>query len=106
MMQPRAKALRERRRPAIPTSCLYTLSDGVVPPQEATVDGDPRLHENIRVPGSHCGLVYNGIVLSVIANRLAEPEGAWKPFDPAGMLDTVLDWTVGPASLATYPAVI
>lgn len=106
MMQPRAKALRERRRPAIPTSCIYTLSDGVVPPQEATVDGDPRLHENIRVPGSHCGLVYNGIVLGVIANRLAEPEDAWKPFNPTGMLDTVLDWTVGPASLATYPATI
>ena len=40
-------------------SCLYSLSDGVVPPQEATVDGDPALHENIRVPGSHIGLGFN-----------------------------------------------
>ncbi|MDT8990232.1 alpha/beta hydrolase [Curvibacter sp. APW13] len=106
MMQPRAKALRERRRPAIPTSCFYSLTDGVVPPQEATVDGDPRLHENVRVPGSHCGLVFNGIVLAMIAERLSQPEDGWKPFAPTGMLDTVLDWTSGPASLATYPATI
>ena len=106
MMQPRAKALRERRRPDIPTTCIYTLSDGVVPPQEATVDGDARLHENLRVPGSHCGLVFNGVVLSVIAERLSQPEDDWKPFAPTGKLDTVLDWITGPPSLVTYPAPI
>lgn len=106
MMQPRAKALRERRRPAIPTTCIYTLTDGVVPPQEATVDGDARLHENLRVPGSHCGLVFNGVVLSVIAERLSQPEDDWKPFAPTGKLETVLDWITGPASLVTYPATI
>ena len=106
MMQPRAKALRERRRPAIPTTCIYTLTDGVVPPQEATVDGDARLHENLRVPGSHCGLVFNGVVLSVIAERLSQPEDDWKPFAPTGKLETVLDWITGPASLVTYPAPI
>jgi hypothetical protein len=63
-MAPRAKKLREHRRLAIPTSCLYSLGDGVVPPQEATIDGDPALHENIRVPGSHLGLGFNGIVLA------------------------------------------
>jgi pimeloyl-ACP methyl ester carboxylesterase len=55
-LQPRAKTLRDHRRLAIPTSCLYSLGDGVVPPQEATIDGDPAFHENIRVPGSHLGL--------------------------------------------------
>ena len=54
-MQPRAKKLRERIALPMPLSCLYSLSDGVVPPQEATVAGDPARHENIRVPGSHCG---------------------------------------------------
>ncbi len=104
MMQPRAKALRERRRPQVPTSCLYTLSDGVVPPQEATLDSDNPWQENIRVPGSHVGLVYNGVVLAVIAERLAQAEGAWQPFAPTGLLATALDWTVGPASWATYSA--
>lgn len=104
MMQPRAKALRERRRPPVPTSCLYTLGDGVVPPQEATLDSDNPQQENIRVPGSHIGLVFNGVVLATIADRLAQPENHWQPFAPSGMLETALDWTVGPASWATYSA--
>ncbi len=88
-MQPRAKDVREHRRLPIPTSCLYSLGDGVVPPQEATIDGDAALHENIRVPGSHLGLGFNGLVLAIVADRLAQPEGAWKPFQPAGMLGRV-----------------
>lgn len=84
VMQPRAKKLRERHGLPMPVSCLYTLSDGVVPPQEATIDGDPALHENIRVQGSHTGLGLNPMVLAIVAERLAQPEGAWQPFRPAG----------------------
>jgi hypothetical protein len=94
MMQPKAKAMRERRRLDIPTSCLYSLTDGVVPPQEATIDGDPALHENIQVPGSHIGLGFNGIVLAIVADRLAQPEGAWKQFAPQGLLQRVLGVTL------------
>jgi len=83
-MQPRAKVLRERTRLPMPMSCLYSLSDGVVPPQEATIDGDPALHENIRVPGSHVGLGFNAMVLWIVADRLAQPEGQWRPFEPSG----------------------
>lgn len=86
VMLPRAKALRERRRLPLPTSCLYSLGDGVVPPQEATIDGDPALHENIQVPGSHVGLGFNGIVLAIVADRLAQSEGQWQPFQPHGLL--------------------
>lgn len=93
MMQPKVKVMRERRRLAVPTSCLYSLSDGVVPPQEATIDGDPALHENIRVPGSHIGLGFNGIVLSIVADRLAQPENQWQPFAPQGLLARVLNAT-------------
>ena len=94
-MQPRAKSLRERRRLAIPTSCLYSLGDGVVPPQEATIDGDPAFHENIRVPGSHMGLGFNGIVLAIVADRLAQAEGDWHPFQPQGLLERTWRLTVG-----------
>ena len=93
MMQPKAKVMREGRRLSVPTSCLYSLSDGVVPPQEATIDGDPAMHENIRVPGSHIGLGFNGIVLSIVADRLAQPENHWKPFAPQGLLARVLNAT-------------
>ncbi len=93
LMQPRAKAMREHRRLPIPTSCLYSLTDGVVPPQEATIDGDPALHENIQVPGSHVGLGFNGIVMAIVADRLAQPEGDWKPFAPQGLLGRVYRMT-------------
>ena len=83
--QPGARPLRERKRLPMPLSCLYSLSDGVVPPQEATIDGNPALHENIRVPGSHMGLGFNGVVLWIVADRLAQPEGQWQRFAPSGV---------------------
>lgn len=83
-MQPRVKKLRERQRLSMPVSCLYSISDGVVPPQEATMDGDPSIHENIRVPGSHVGLGFNAMVLWIVADRLSQPEGQWRPFQPSG----------------------
>jgi len=88
-MQPRAKTMREGKPLPVPMSCLYSLSDGVVPPQEATVDGDPRMQENIRVWGSHVGLGFNPLVLQIVADRLAQPEGQWRPFEPSGVLGAV-----------------
>jgi len=85
VMQPRVKKLREMQPPPVPTSCMYSISDGVVPAQEATIGGDDALHENIRVQGSHTGLGFNAMVLLVIADRLAQPEGDWRPFSPAGI---------------------
>jgi hypothetical protein len=70
----------------MPLSCLYSLSDGVVPPQEATVDGDPALHENIRVPGSHIGLGFNAVVLWIVAERLSQPLGH------GGLLNLLVCW--------------
>ena len=96
-MQPRVKPLRERRLPAAPISCLYSISDGVVPPQEATVDGDPSRCENIRVAGSHTGLGFNAMVLSIVADRLALPEGGWRPFKPEGISGAVYRWITHPA---------
>ena len=61
-------------------SCLYSVTDGVVPVHQATFEGDPAMHENIRVRGSHCGLGFNPWVLRIVADRLAQPEGEWRPF--------------------------
>lgn len=83
---PSVKKLRRREPPPVPTSCLYSLTDGVVPPQEATLDGDPARHENIRVRGSHSGLGLNPLVLAIVAERLAQAEGGWAPFKPSGLL--------------------
>jgi pimeloyl-ACP methyl ester carboxylesterase len=85
VMHTRAKKMREHQLPRVPMSCLFSVSDGVVPPQEATVDGDANLHENIRVAGSHVGLGFNAMVLCVVADRLAQPEDQWQPFNPSGV---------------------
>ena len=77
--------MREGKMLPLPVSCLYSLSDGVVPPQEATMEGNPSLHENVRVWGSHTGLGFNPLVLQIVAERLAQPEGQWQPYQPAGL---------------------
>lgn len=91
-MQPRVKMLRQRKLVSVPTSCLYSLSDGVVPPQEATLSGEPGLHENIRVSSSHMGLGFNPMVLAIFAERLAQPEGNWQPFSPQGWWGQAYRW--------------
>lgn len=84
-LQPRVKKMREMQPPPVPMSCLYSISDGVVPPQEATLAGDDARHENIRVQGSHTGLGFNAMVLLIVAERLAQGEGRWQPFNPDGL---------------------
>ena len=91
-MQPRVKQL--RARPPVPMSCLYSETDGVVPQHQATFDGDPTMHENVRVPGSHCGLGFNAVVLWIVADRLAQAEGQWRPFEPAGLAGTAYRWAM------------
>ena len=97
VMQPRAKKLREKQPLTVPMSCLYSLGDGVVPPQEATIDGDPSLHENIRVAGSHTGLGFNAMVMLILADRLAQPEGHWAPFRPQGFSGSLYRMLTGGA---------
>jgi hypothetical protein len=41
-------------------------------------DGDAPHTENIEVDGSHCGLGWNPDVLSIVADRLRQPQGDWQ----------------------------
>jgi len=85
--QARSRSKAMRTPPPVPSTCIYSDTDGIVPPQQATLDGDPGNHENIRVPGSHSGLGVNFLVLWIIADRLAQHEGRWKPFRPTGAFE-------------------
>jgi hypothetical protein len=71
----------EDQRPPIlvPATSIYSTADGIVPWQSC-VDRPRSRAENIRVPGSHIGLGHNPRVLQIIADRLAQPAGAWKPY--------------------------
>ena len=72
-----------RNTPPVPTTSIYSVTDGVVAWQ-CSVDGHGPLAENIQVPGSHIGLGANPLVLYAILDRLAQPEGDWQRFERSG----------------------
>ena len=81
----------------VPTTNIYSRTDGVVP-WESCVDLQGDWSENIEVPGSHAGLGHNPVVLAVIADRLAQPDGSWRPYAPSGCLRALV--RVGPVPAA------
>jgi pimeloyl-ACP methyl ester carboxylesterase len=70
--------------PPVPSTAIYTRSDGIVAWQGCR-EQESATTENIEVEGSHSGLGYNPAVLYAIADRLALPEGEWRPFDRNGL---------------------
>jgi pimeloyl-ACP methyl ester carboxylesterase len=73
-----------KRPPPVPSTAIYTRSDGIVAWQGCCEQQSPTT-QNIEVEGSHSGLGYNPTVLYAIADRLALPEGEWRPFDRGGL---------------------
>ena len=73
-----------RQAPPVPTSSIYSRSDGVVAWQ-CCLQAEGQRTENIEVDGSHTGMAVNPLVLHAIADRLAQPEGAWQPFERRGL---------------------
>jgi hypothetical protein len=74
---------RIRSAPPVPATAIYSKSDGITHWRACRESDGPR-RENIEVPGSHCGLGWNPLVLWAIADRLALAEGEWKPFEREG----------------------
>jgi pimeloyl-ACP methyl ester carboxylesterase len=68
------------QRPPVPTTSIYSRTDGLVPWQ-LCVDKETTESENIEVDGAtHRGLPAHPTVLEAITERLAQPEGEWRPF--------------------------
>jgi pimeloyl-ACP methyl ester carboxylesterase len=73
-------ALTRRAQPlSVPTTCIYSKSDGIVAWQCCT-SLPARETENVEVRSSHLGYGHNVETLSVIADRLAQPEDRWRAF--------------------------
>jgi pimeloyl-ACP methyl ester carboxylesterase len=72
-----------RQPPPVPTTSIFSRSDGVVSWRCSINDQGP-LVENIEVPASHVGMGANPFVLYAVADRLAQPIGRWQPFDIRG----------------------
>ena len=73
--------------PPVPTTSIWTKTDGVVH-WRGSVQHPDRVSsnhgtENIEVYASHCGLGVNPSVMIAVADRLAQPEGEWTPFEAA-----------------------
>lgn len=74
---------RLRDTPPVPTTSIWSRSDGVVAWRCSVVQPGPRA-ENIELHSSHCGMGLNPLALYVVADRLAQPAGQWRPFEPTG----------------------
>ena len=71
--------------PPVPTTSILTKADGVVHWRGSVQHpGDNPQTENIEVFASHIGLGVNPAVMYAIADRLAQPEGRWAPFQATG----------------------
>jgi pimeloyl-ACP methyl ester carboxylesterase len=73
------------KSPPVPTTSIFSRTDGVVAWQ-CSVERETELTENIEVEASHIGLGVHPAVLYAVADRLAQPEGAWKHFDRSSCL--------------------
>jgi pimeloyl-ACP methyl ester carboxylesterase len=72
-----------REAPPVPTTSIYSRSDGIVS-WRCSVNEPGPLVENIEVPASHVGMGMNPVALYAVADRLAQPPGQWRHFDASG----------------------
>jgi len=72
-----------RRAPPLPTTSIYSRTDGVVAWQ-CSIDVEGPITENIEVTASHVGMGMNPLAHFAIADRLAQDPKAWKRFDASG----------------------
>jgi pimeloyl-ACP methyl ester carboxylesterase len=75
--------------PEVPTTSIMSKTDGIVS-WRMSLARESRIAENIEVSATHLGMGVNPAVLWVIADRLAQVEGAWKPFERSSALRSAL----------------
>ncbi len=69
----------------VPATSIYSRYDGMVAWQ-ACIDAPSARAENIAVLSSHIGYGHHPATVWAIADRLAQPLGAWTPFRPPAVL--------------------
>ena len=77
-LDPEARRKMDEPPPA-PSTAIFSRTDGVAAWQ-CCVEKTTAQSESIEVESSHCGFGHNPLVLWVIADRLAQAEGEWRPF--------------------------
>lgn len=69
---------RIRECPPVPTTSIYSRTDGIVS-WRGCIEKRTATSESVEVGASHLGMVTHPQVLRVVADRLAQPEGRWRP---------------------------
>ena len=69
--------------PPVPTTAIFSRTDGICAWQ-GCMEKSSATSESIEVESSHCGMGHHPAVVYAIADRLAQPEGEWTPFDRSG----------------------
>lgn len=88
---------RLRTPPPVPTTSIYSRTDGIVAWQCSLNEPGPQV-ENIGVHASHIGMGLNPLALYAVADRLAQAEGAWRRFDARGARRWFFQTGAGPVS--------
>ncbi len=87
--------------PPVPTTAVFSRTDGVAHWHSSREQIAHEQVENIAVAGSHVGLGFNARVLWLLGDRLAQPDGAWRPFEPTGALKIIYPWVENHLTLNT-----
>jgi len=69
--------------PPVPTTAIFSRTDGICAWQ-VCMEKASATSESIEVESSHCGMGHHPAAVYAVADRLAQPEGRWKPFDRSG----------------------
>jgi len=63
----------------VPVTAIVSRTDGTFQWRRCLQPGSSRA-ENVQVVSSHLGMATNPLVYHVIADRLGQPEGSWRPY--------------------------
>jgi len=69
--------------PPEPTTAIFSRTDGICAWQ-GCMEKSSAQAESIEVESSHCGMGHHPAAVYAVADRLAQPEGQWAPFDRSG----------------------
>ena len=69
--------------PPVPTTAIFSRTDGICAWQ-GCMEKASATSESIEVESSHCGMGHHPAAVYAVADRLAQPEGQWAPFDRGG----------------------
>ena len=74
--------------PPVPTTAIFSRTDGVCAWQ-GCMEKSGAQTESIEIESSHCGMGHHPAAVYAVADRLAQKEGQWRPFDRSGWRSVV-----------------